>query len=84
VNDPDHDLPSERRAVRLAARHLAEEAPALVAASADSLRAGLASRAATLRQAALAAWRSGIPPQAIAEDSRLPLAIVLRWIETDD
>ncbi|MFE9558808.1 hypothetical protein ACFYOD_35795 [Streptomyces sp. NPDC006703] len=81
----DHrDLPPERRAVRLAARHLTEEAPDLTAGSADALRVGLASRATTLRQAALAAWRSGIPPEVIAEDSRLPLATVLPWIDTDE
>ncbi|MFD9822362.1 hypothetical protein [Streptomyces violascens] len=83
MNDHDRDLPEERRAVRLAARRLAEEAPELVAASADALRAGLAARADTLREAALAAWHAGISPQVIAEDSQLPSAIVLRWIDAD-
>ncbi|MFJ8313357.1 MULTISPECIES: hypothetical protein [unclassified Streptomyces] len=84
MTDHDRDLPAERRAVRLAARRLAEEAPDLITASADALRAGLAARADTLLQAALAAWRAGIPPQVIAEDSRLSSDIVLRWIEAED
>ncbi|MFB6440042.1 hypothetical protein ACFCVY_25255 [Streptomyces sp. NPDC056411] len=53
----DRDLLPER----LAARHLAEEAPGLTAASADALRAGLAARVDTLRHAALAASRAGVP-----------------------
>lgn len=86
----DRDLPAqrrdpsaERRAVRLAAQRLAEEAPALVAASADALRAGPAARAATLRRAALAAWRAGVPLQVIALDSRMPQATVRRWMAAD-
>ncbi|UKY47747.1 hypothetical protein [Streptomyces inhibens] len=79
----DHDLTRERRAVWFAARCLAEEAPALTAASAGALRAGLAARFATLRRAALAASRAGVPPRAIAQDSGLPPATVLQWIAED-
>ncbi|MFD9284392.1 hypothetical protein ACFWD7_45415, partial [Streptomyces mirabilis] len=77
------DLAAERRAVRLAARRLAAEAPALTAASADVLRAGLAVRAAALHRAALAAGRAGVPPQVIAGDSRLTEGTVRRWIAAD-
>ncbi|MFD4633110.1 hypothetical protein ACFVYR_26955 [Streptomyces sp. NPDC058284] len=77
------DLTAERSAVRLAARRLAEEAPALLAASAGALRAGLAVRAAALRRAALAAWRAGVPPQVIAEDSRLTEGTVRQWIAAE-
>ncbi|MER5342907.1 helix-turn-helix domain-containing protein [Streptomyces mirabilis] len=72
-----------RRAVRLAARRLAAEAPALTAASADVLRAGLAVRAAGLHRAALAAGCAGVPPQVMAGDSRLMEGTVRRWIAAD-
>ncbi|MGW9169966.1 hypothetical protein [Streptomyces decoyicus] len=79
----DRNLPSARHAVRRAARCLTEEAPALTAASAAALRAGLAARVATLQRAALAAARAGVPPRLIAQDSRLPTDTVLRWIAAD-
>ncbi|MFF1603486.1 hypothetical protein ACFVYV_39605 [Streptomyces mirabilis] len=59
------------------------EAPALTAASADVLRAGLAARAAALHRAALAAGCAGVPPQVIAGDSRLTEGTVRRWIAAD-
>jgi hypothetical protein len=83
VSAQRRDLMAERRAVRLAARRLAAEVPALTAASADVLRAGLAARAATLHRAALAAWRAGVPPQVIAGDSWLTEGTVRRWIAAD-
>lgn len=79
----DRDLTVERRAVRLAARRLADETPTLATASAGALRAGLVSRVTTLRRSALAAWRVGVPPGVIAEDCRLAPATVLRWIAAD-
>jgi hypothetical protein len=81
---PRRDLTAERRAVRLAARRLTEEAPALLAASAGALRAGLAVRTAALHRATLAAWRAGVPSQVIAADSRLTEGTVRRWIAADD
>ncbi|MCB5910032.1 hypothetical protein [Streptomyces pinistramenti] len=79
----DQDLRPERRAVRLAARRLADETPALTAASADALRAGLAARVDTLRQAALAASHAGVPPLVIAHDSHLPAKTVREWIAAE-
>lgn len=84
----DRDLtppkrPTERRAVRLAARRLTDKAPALVAGSAGALRAGLAARAASLRRATLAAWPAGIPLQVIAADARLSPGTVRRWIAAE-
>ncbi|MGW1159858.1 hypothetical protein ACWD5Q_26045 [Streptomyces sp. NPDC002513] len=76
----DLDIRSARHAVRQAARRLAEDAPELAAGSADALRAGLASRAAGLRRAAVDAWRSGIPEHVIAADGHLPESVVQRWI----
>ncbi|GAA1013152.1 hypothetical protein [Streptomyces sp. F-3] len=69
-----------RRAVRLAARQLTEDAPKLARASAAAYQAGLAARAAELHRAALIAWRAGIPAEVIAADGRLPQAVVHRWI----
>ncbi|MFE8950295.1 hypothetical protein [Streptomyces sp. NPDC007856] len=62
--------------MRHAARQLAETTPKLTAGSADAYRAGLATRAADLRRAALAAWITGIPEDIIAADGRLPVAVV--------
>lgn len=69
-----------RRAVRLAARQLTEDAPKLARASAAAYQAGLAARAAELHRAALVAWRAGIPADVIAADGRLPQDVVHRWI----
>ncbi|MGW0206345.1 hypothetical protein ACWDZ8_11175 [Streptomyces sp. NPDC003233] len=66
--------------MRHAARQLAEDAPKLTVGSADAYRAGLATRAADLRRAALAAWITGIPEDIIAADGRLPVAVVHRWV----
>jgi len=71
-----------RRAVRQAARRLAEDAPKLSAGSATAYRAGLAARTTGLRRAALAAWLGGIPEHVIAADGRLPCAVVHQWIAT--
>ncbi|MFE7232234.1 hypothetical protein ACFY3J_24330 [Streptomyces sp. NPDC001231] len=76
----DLDVLRARRAVRRAARQLAEDAPKLARGSAAAYRAGLAVRAAALHRAALAAWSSGIPEDVIAADGHLPRAVVRRWI----
>ncbi|MGI5139287.1 MULTISPECIES: hypothetical protein [unclassified Streptomyces] len=76
----DLDTLCARRAVRLAARQLAQDAPKLTASSAAAYRAGLAARAAELRRAALAAWLTGIPEHVVAADCRLPRAVVHQWI----
>ncbi|MGW1108537.1 hypothetical protein [Streptomyces sp. NPDC002540] len=78
MNDPQ--LSRARRAVRLAADRLAEEAPALTAGSADALHTGLTSRTNVLRQAVLAAWHAGVPTELIADDGQLSLATVQQWI----
>ncbi|MBX9394257.1 hypothetical protein K4749_11765 [Streptomyces sp. TRM72054] len=85
MNEPGiQDIRSACRAVRRAARCLAEDAPKLTAGSADVLRTGLAARSAALRRAVLAAWRNGIPTQVIAADGRLPVAVVHLWIAAGD
>ncbi|MFB7509073.1 hypothetical protein [Streptomyces broussonetiae] len=76
----DLDTRRARRAVRQAARHLAQDAPSLTAASAGALRAGLAARATRLRRAALAAWLTGVPEHVIAVDARVPVRVVHGWI----
>jgi hypothetical protein len=76
----DLDTLHARSAVRRATQRLAEDAPTLAAGSADAFRAGLAARAAVLREAALAASRNGIPERVIADDGRLPVAVVHEWI----
>ncbi|MGX4694276.1 hypothetical protein [Streptomyces sp. JNUCC 63] len=80
VNTSDLDRLRARRAVRLAARQLTEDAPKLARASAAAYQAGLATRAAELHRATLVAWRTGIPADVIAADGRLPQALVRRWI----
>ncbi|MFF3365264.1 hypothetical protein [Streptomyces misionensis] len=76
----DLDVRYARRAVRRAARQLAEDAPKLTAGSAGAFRAGLATRTADLRRAALAAWVTGISEDIIAADGRLPVAVVHGWV----
>ncbi|MGD3107747.1 hypothetical protein [Streptomyces sp. YGL11-2] len=75
----DPRLPPVRRAVRQAAHRLAEDAPALTSAGAETLRAGLAARADALRQAVLAAHRAGMRHQDIAHDAHLDLATIDTW-----
>ncbi|MFF3517501.1 hypothetical protein [Streptomyces sp. NPDC002573] len=76
----DLDIRYARRAVRRAARQLAEDAPKLRAGSAGAFRAGVAVRAADLRRAVLAAWVTGIPADVVAADGRLPVAVVQGWV----
>ncbi|MER6526989.1 hypothetical protein [Streptomyces sp. NPDC001508] len=76
----DLDTQSARRTVRRAARRLAEDAPKLVVGSADAYRTGLATRAADLRRAVLAAWLTGVPEHVIAADGGLSSAVVHEWI----
>ncbi|MFF2807265.1 hypothetical protein ACFVT2_08770 [Streptomyces sp. NPDC058000] len=75
----DPRLPPVRRAVRQAAHRLAEDAPALTSAGAETLRTGLAARADALRQAVLAAHRAGMRHQDIAHDADLDLATIDEW-----
>ncbi|MGW3953197.1 hypothetical protein ACWEKM_20285 [Streptomyces sp. NPDC004752] len=79
----DLDTLSARHTVRRAARRLAEDAPKLVVGSADAYRAGLATRAAELRRAVLAAWLTGVPEHVIAADGGLSLAVVHAWISAE-
>nr|WTB29695.1 hypothetical protein OG781_09480 [Streptomyces sp. NBC_00830] len=76
----DPQLSEVRRAVRQAANRLAQDAPALTAASADALRAGLAIRVAALRRAVVTAWRAGIPPRVIADDGRKGALLPHEWV----
>ncbi|MEU1305935.1 hypothetical protein [Streptomyces shenzhenensis] len=76
----DLDTLSARRTVRRAARRLAEDAPKLAVGSADAYRTGLATRAAELRRAVLAAWLTGVPEHVIAADGGLSPAVVHAWI----
>ncbi|MCE4948390.1 hypothetical protein LVX13_35600 [Streptomyces albulus] len=75
----DPHLPPVRRAVRQAARRLADDAPALTSAGAETLHAGLAARADALRQAVLVAHRAGMRHGDIAHDAHLDLATIDEW-----
>ncbi|MEU8579371.1 hypothetical protein [Streptomyces abikoensis] len=75
----DARLPPVRRAVREAAHRLAVDAPALTAAGAEPLRAGLEARANALRQAVLDAHRAGTGREDIARDARLDVRTVDEW-----
>ncbi|MBV9023736.1 MAG: hypothetical protein JO362_08055 [Streptomycetaceae bacterium] len=69
-----------RWAVRQAAQRLTGEAPALTAGCAEALQAGLATRAAELKEAVVAAWRTGARPEDLAEDARMDLDAVRAWL----
>ncbi|MEU8962418.1 hypothetical protein AB0C89_12000 [Streptomyces sp. NPDC048491] len=70
-------LIERRRAVRRAAQRLTERPPHV---SADAILGDLDACIAALHRAAVDAWRTGVPLQAIAQDARLPVATVQQWI----
>ncbi|MFK0297349.1 hypothetical protein ACIQU6_43730 [Streptomyces sp. NPDC090442] len=76
-------LPAVRVAVCQAADRLDTDAVALTAGSAQALDVGLNTRVQDLRQAAVAAWRAGVPAALIARDARLDLATISGWIDLE-
>ncbi|MER6076006.1 hypothetical protein ABT187_46170 [Streptomyces sp. NPDC001817] len=70
----------ERHAVRHAAQRLTEDAGALMAASAEAVEAGLATRAEELRRAVVAAWSAGVAPEVLALDAGVKVAVIDNWV----
>lgn len=66
-----------RREVRKAAQRLTERPPHV---SADAVLSDLDACIASLHQAAVDAWRTGIPLQDIAQDAQLSVNTVQQWI----
>ncbi|WP_229841654.1 hypothetical protein [Streptomyces brasiliensis] len=52
----------------------------MTAGSAEALEAGLATRAADLKEAVVTAWHVGAQPEDLAEDAEMDLDTIAAWL----